>query len=217
MKAKLQTLAKVILMESHVFRYRCPECHHIVPKEQLFKKGCPICGWMSPLKSSKTTDEVPLPPSLEAIADMLPSGTDLNAPGWRELGKKKTRCPSCGNERDEKEMEKGCLLCGWLPEPKLEKKRVGKERIVERPLERELVVDVFNGPSCIEVVMDAPDIAEGDVEAEVDPEGQKLVVSAPGKNYRREIDLPCSVTGEPVISSKHGVLQIRVKKRADQH
>jgi hypothetical protein len=44
----------------------------------------------------------------------FPSGTNLNAPGWREVETKKVRCPSCGNGRPEKELiEKGCALCGW--------------------------------------------------------------------------------------------------------
>ena len=200
-------------MERHIFRYRCPECHHIVEKEQLFGEGCPLCGWTSPLKFKRVAEEIP--PSLEVIADMLPSGTDFNAPGWRELGRKKRKCPSCGNEREEKELEeKGCLVCGWFPRPKIEKKRVEKI-IVERPAEREALVDVFDGPSYIEILMDAPDVAECDIEAEIDPKSRKLVVSAPSKSYRREIDLPCSVTGEPVISFKHGTLEVKVKKYAD--
>lgn len=44
----------------------------------------------------------------------FPSGTDLNAIGWREVEIKKVRCPGCGNERPEKELiEDGCPLCGW--------------------------------------------------------------------------------------------------------
>jgi len=33
----------------YVVHYRCPECHHIIEKEQ-FEVGCPLCGWVSPLK-----------------------------------------------------------------------------------------------------------------------------------------------------------------------
>ncbi|MDI6884616.1 MAG: gas vesicle protein [Hadesarchaea archaeon] len=44
----------------------------------------------------------------------FPSGTNLNAPGWRDLGIKKVKCPGCGNMQAEKElMEKGCPICGW--------------------------------------------------------------------------------------------------------
>jgi L-cysteine desulfidase len=44
----------------------------------------------------------------------FPSGTNLNARGWREVEVKKVKCPGCGNERPEEELiEKGCPLCGW--------------------------------------------------------------------------------------------------------
>jgi len=44
----------------------------------------------------------------------FPSGTDLNARGWREVEIEKVKCPGCGNERPEKELiEIGCPLCGW--------------------------------------------------------------------------------------------------------
>ena len=36
----------------HVVHYRCPECHHVIEKEQLFEVGCPLCGWVSPLRGT---------------------------------------------------------------------------------------------------------------------------------------------------------------------
>lgn len=35
-----------------VFSYRCPSCHCIMEKEQLFAMGCPLCGWTSRLVDS---------------------------------------------------------------------------------------------------------------------------------------------------------------------
>ena len=50
----------------------------------------------------------------------FPSGTNYNAPGWREIEVKKASCPSCGNERSEEELlEKGCPICGWTAPLKL--------------------------------------------------------------------------------------------------
>ena len=44
----------------------------------------------------------------------FPSGTNFNAPGWRDIEIKKVKCPGCGNMLAEKElMEKGCPICGW--------------------------------------------------------------------------------------------------------
>ncbi|VVB69790.1 Gas vesicle structural protein 1 [uncultured archaeon] len=45
----------------------------------------------------------------------LPSGTNLNAPGWKELDRPKAYCPECGNRRDEEKLLKdGCPVCGWI-------------------------------------------------------------------------------------------------------
>lgn len=44
----------------------------------------------------------------------LPSGTNLNASGWKELARTKAYCPECGNRREEDLLIKeGCPICGW--------------------------------------------------------------------------------------------------------
>jgi len=44
----------------------------------------------------------------------LPSGTNLKAPGWKDLDKPKAYCPECGNRRDEELLLRdGCPICGW--------------------------------------------------------------------------------------------------------
>lgn len=44
----------------------------------------------------------------------LPAGTNLNAPGWKNLDRPKACCPECGNRRDEESlMREGCPICGW--------------------------------------------------------------------------------------------------------
>jgi hypothetical protein len=44
----------------------------------------------------------------------LPSGTNLNAPGWKEASVTKASCPECGYRRDEKLLiQEGCPVCGW--------------------------------------------------------------------------------------------------------
>lgn len=44
----------------------------------------------------------------------FPSGTNLNAVGWRETGKVKASCPECGNRKEEQLLiEEGCHICGW--------------------------------------------------------------------------------------------------------
>lgn len=44
----------------------------------------------------------------------MPSGTNMNAVGWKELAKAKALCPECGNKRDEQLLiSEGCPVCGW--------------------------------------------------------------------------------------------------------
>lgn len=45
----------------------------------------------------------------------FPSGTNLNAAGWREIDKIKVNCPECGNRKERQLlMEEGCEVCGWI-------------------------------------------------------------------------------------------------------
>ncbi len=44
----------------------------------------------------------------------LPSGTDLAAPGWKEVYVKKAKCPECENRVSEETLiAEGCPICGW--------------------------------------------------------------------------------------------------------
>ena len=44
----------------------------------------------------------------------MPSGTNLNARGWKDALKPKACCPECGNRRDEDQLiREGCHICGW--------------------------------------------------------------------------------------------------------
>jgi len=44
----------------------------------------------------------------------FPSGTNLNAAGWKEVASPKAYCPECGNRREEDLLvRKGCPICGW--------------------------------------------------------------------------------------------------------
>jgi hypothetical protein len=44
----------------------------------------------------------------------FPSGTNLNASGWKDLDRPKACCPECGNRKDEALLlREGCPICGW--------------------------------------------------------------------------------------------------------
>lgn len=45
----------------------------------------------------------------------FPIGTNFSAPGWKELGKEKSYCPSCANISDKRILfGEGCSHCGWI-------------------------------------------------------------------------------------------------------
>ena len=57
----------------------------------------------------------------------FPSGTNLNAVGWKEAEKgERVYCPNCGNRvREPQLIEKGCYICGWTsPLRKSERKEI---------------------------------------------------------------------------------------------
>lgn len=55
--------------------------------------------------------------SAKQIGLDFPEGTDLDAPGFRDL-LAKTPCPLCGKEQRSKDLkEEGCPWCGWNYHP----------------------------------------------------------------------------------------------------
>lgn len=45
----------------------------------------------------------------------FPSGTNFKAPGWKDIEKRKSVCPECGNKKEERLLlEEGCHICGWI-------------------------------------------------------------------------------------------------------
>ena len=44
----------------------------------------------------------------------LPSGTNMNAAGWKEATVPKACCPECGNRTEKNSLiSEGCPICGW--------------------------------------------------------------------------------------------------------
>lgn len=67
-----KTQGDSIVENRQVFYYRCPRCHHIMEREQLFGIGCPVCGWTSPLNKELEGDS-----RRKAIIDIFDEGDRL--------------------------------------------------------------------------------------------------------------------------------------------
>ncbi len=58
----------------------------------------------------------------------FPAGTNFSAPGWKELGKEFSYCPSCGNKSDKNILfGAGCSHCGWISPLK---SKLGEKQVI---------------------------------------------------------------------------------------
>jgi len=87
-----------------------------------------------------------------------------------------------------------------------------REESASQPPRREVIADVFDEGDYLKVIAELPGIDEKDIKARV--KGNQLVISAQaaGRQYYKEIELPCLVKEELNLSYKNGILQVRIKK-----
>ena len=87
-----------------------------------------------------------------------------------------------------------------------------REESASQPPRREVIADVFDEGDYLKVIAELPGIDEKDLKARV--KGNQLVISAQaaGRQYYKEIELPCLVKEELNLSYKNGILQVTMKK-----
>jgi HSP20 family molecular chaperone IbpA len=80
------------------------------------------------------------------------------------------------------------------------------------PPQREVVADIFDEGDYLKVIAELPGVDEKDIRAEV--RDNRLILSAQtvGREYYKEIELPCLVKNELNLSYKNGILVVRIKK-----
>ena len=76
-------------------------------------------------------------------------------------------------------------------------------------------MDVFDEGDHLLIVAELPGAAEQGIAVEVQESGLVLTAGAPGRQYYKQVALPCAVQGEPVTSYANGVLQVTLAKRED--
>ena len=87
-----------------------------------------------------------------------------------------------------------------------------REESAAQPPRREVIADVFDEGDYLKVIAELPGVDEKDIKAR--EKGNQLVISAQaaGRQYYKEIELPCLVKEELNLSYKNGILQISVEK-----
>jgi len=84
---------------------------------------------------------------------------------------------------------------------------------VEKPPQREPLVDVFDEGDHLLIIAELPGVEEKDIEIEVQGDQLTLSAKAPGQEYFKEVALPCPAEGEAKTSYHNGVLQIELTRR----
>ena len=80
---------------------------------------------------------------------------------------------------------------------------------------REPLVDVFENEKEITVIAELPGVEEKDIRTEVEERNLKISAETKDRKYSKEVELPAAVTGELESTYKNGVLEVKLKKKAE--
>ena len=80
---------------------------------------------------------------------------------------------------------------------------------------REPLVDIFENEKEVTVIAELPGIEEKDIKTEVEERTLKISAETKERRYSKEVELPAAVTGELEKTYKNGVLEVKLKKKAE--
>jgi len=80
---------------------------------------------------------------------------------------------------------------------------------------REPLTDVFDEKEQVIVIAELPGVEEKDVKTELTEKTLKISAETKDRKYSKEVELPAAVTGEPETTYKNGVLEVKLKKKAE--
>jgi HSP20 family protein len=94
---------------------------------------------------------------------------------------------------------------------KVSRTTLGKESPVPAP-RRDVITDMFDEGDNLVIIVELPGVNEKDIEIEV--KGGRLVLFArsQGRQYHKDIVLPCTVKEKPGLTYKNGILKISLEK-----
>jgi HSP20 family protein len=94
---------------------------------------------------------------------------------------------------------------------KVSRTTLREESSVSTP-RKDVITDMFDEGDNLVIIAELPGVNEKDIEIEV--EGDRLVLFArnQGRQYHKDIVLPCTVKEKPSSTYKNGILKIRLEK-----
>jgi len=98
------------------------------------------------------------------------------------------------------------------PTPGVRKKRTRPDQRLAAEAPEQIAADVFDEEGHIAVVAELPGVAQEDVEVKAQGRTLSIVVNTEGARRTQEVELPCTVQGEPQQSLNKGILTIQLEK-----
>jgi HSP20 family protein len=106
---------------------------------------------------------------------------------------------------------------GGLGVPKIERFGTVKPATIKPEVGevREPLTDVFDEKEQVIVIAELPGVEEKDIKTELVEQTLKISAESKDRKYSKEVELPAAVTGEPETTYKNGVLEVKLKKKAE--
>ncbi len=80
--------------------------------------------------------------------------------------------------------------------------------------QRDVITDTFDEGDCLVIIAELPGVDEKDIKVEVNDDQLVLSAKSQGRQYRKEVELPCMVKDKPGLTYKNGILRIRLEKES---
>ena len=94
---------------------------------------------------------------------------------------------------------------------KVSRTTLGKESPAPAP-QKDVIADMFDEGDRLMVIAELPGIDEKDIEIEVKGDRLVLFARSQGRQYHKDIVLPCTVKEKPSLTYKNGILKISLEK-----
>jgi HSP20 family protein len=94
---------------------------------------------------------------------------------------------------------------------KVNRSTLGEESSVPTP-QKDMITDMFDEGDNLVIIVELPGVNEKDIEIEVKGDRLVLFARSQGRQYHKDIELPCMIRDKPSSTYKNGILKISLEK-----
>jgi HSP20 family molecular chaperone IbpA len=81
--------------------------------------------------------------------------------------------------------------------------------------QRDVIIDTFDEGACFVVIAELPGVGEKDIKVEAKGDRLMLFARSLRRQYKKAVDLPCTVKGKPGLTYRNGILRISLEKESE--